>query len=60
MIVFMLVMSLFSKNKMYGSIFRSALKEGVNDWCREMGYSKQRNKSTEIPNKNKQKAVSKL
>jgi hypothetical protein len=54
MMVIMLVMSFFSKNKNYDFLFTSALKEGLNDWCKEMGYSKEKKKAAEILNKTEQ------
>jgi hypothetical protein len=47
-------MSFFSKNKNYDFLFTSALKEGLNDWCKEMGYSKEKKKAAEILNKTEQ------
>jgi hypothetical protein len=49
----MLVMSFFSNNKNY-HLFTSALKEGINDWCKEIGYSKEKKKAAEILNKTEQ------
>jgi hypothetical protein len=53
MMVLMLLMSFFSTNRNY-DLFTSALKEGLNDWCKEMGYSKEKKKAAEISNKTEQ------